>query len=113
MGLTRSFRDTVVKHVRENPAFRAALVEEATQNVVDGDLVSALGQLRDVVNATIGFDKLASETGISKPSLMRMLSENGNPRASNLAAILKAVGRTAGVRIAVHAEPAAELEPTD
>jgi DNA-binding phage protein len=110
MALTRSFRETVVKHVQEDPAFRAALVGEAAQNVVDGDLETALGQLRDVVNATMGFDALATETGIPKTSLMRMLSDNGNPRAGNLAAILKAVGRSAGVHISVHAEPVPEME---
>jgi DNA-binding phage protein len=112
MALTRSFRETIVKHVREDPAFRAALIEEAAQNVVDGELEIALGQLRDVVNATIGFDALSVETGIPKTSLMRMLSTVGNPRAANLAAILKAVGRNAGVHISVHAEPVPELEGT-
>jgi DNA-binding phage protein len=110
MALTRSFQETVVKHVQEDPAFRAAMVEEAAQNVVDGDLETALGQLRDIVNATMGFDTLAAETGIPKTSLMRMMSENGNPRAANLAAILKVVGRSAGVHITVRAEPASELE---
>lgn len=110
MGLTRSFREAVVKHVQEDPAFRAALVEEAAQNVIDGDLETALGQLRDVVNATMGFDDLAAQTGIPKTSLMRMLGDNGNPRASNLAAILKVVGRNSGVHIAVHAEPMCELK---
>jgi DNA-binding phage protein len=104
MALTRDFRETVVKHVQDDPAFRAALVEEAAQNVMDGDLETALGQLRDVVNATMGFDALAAETGIPKTSLMRMLGDNGNPRAGNLVAILKAVGKSAGVRISVHAE---------
>ena len=110
MTLTRSFRQTVVKHVQEDPAFRAALVEEAAQNVLCGDIETALGQLRDVVNATMGFDALAAETGILKTSLMRMLSHRGNPRAGNLAAILKAIGRNVGVRISVHAEPAEALE---
>ena len=110
MALTRGFRETVVKHVQDDPAFRAALVEEATRNMVAGDLEAALGQLRDVVNATMGFDALAAETGIPKTSLMRMLSDNGNPRAGNLAAILRAVGRNVGVRISVHADPVRDLE---
>jgi DNA-binding phage protein len=110
MVLTRSFRETVVKHVQEDPVFRAALVEEAARNVLDGDIETALGQLRDVVNATMGFDVLSAETGIPKTSLMRMLSDRGNPRAGNLATILKIIGRNAGVRISVHAEPAGELE---
>lgn len=110
MVLTRSFRETVVKQVQEDPAFRAALVEEAARNVLDGDIETALGQLRDAVNATMGFDTLAAETGIPKTSLMRMLSDRGNPRAGNLAMILKAIGSQVGVRISVHAAPVVELE---
>ena len=105
MVLTRNFRETVVKHVREDPEFRASMVEEAARNILDGDLETALGQLRDVVNATMGFDTLAAETGIPKTSLMRMLGKNGNPRAGNLTTILRVVGQHAGVHIAVHAEP--------
>ena len=111
MALTRSFRETVVKHVQDDPDFRAALVEEAAQNLLDGDMETALGQLRDVVNATVGFDALSAETGIPKTSLMRMLSDQGNPRAANLATILKAIGNNVGIRISVHAEPSGELEP--
>lgn len=105
MVLTRRFRETVARQVREDPAFRAALVEEAARNVMDGDIETALGQLRDVVNATMGFDALAAETGIPKTSLMRMLSDQGNPRAANLATILKAIGRKVGVRVSVQATP--------
>jgi DNA-binding phage protein len=113
MALTRSFRETVMKQVREDPAFRAALVEEAARNVVEGDVETALGQLRDVVNATMGFDTLAADTGLPKTSLMRMLGENGNPRAVNLSAILRAVGQRAGVRISVHATPVGEMEAAE
>lgn len=109
MALTRNFRATVVKQVREDPAFRAALVEEAARNVLEGDIETALGQLRDVVNATMGFDALSAETDIPKTSLMRMLSDRGNPRAGNLATILKVIGQNVGVRISVHAEATEEL----
>ena len=108
MALTRSFRETVVRHAREDPAFRAALVEEATQNIMNGNLETALGQLRDVVNATIEFDAISDQTDIPKTSLMRMLSDRGNPRAGNLTAVLKAVGQSVGVRISVHTEPMEE-----
>ena len=110
MGLTRSFRATVVKQVQENPAFRVALMEEATQNMVDGDLETAFGQIRDLVNATIGFDTLSIKTGIPKTSLMRMLGSEGNPRSLNLAAIMKVLGCHIGVHLAVHAERVHEPE---
>lgn len=106
MALTRSFRETVAKHAREDPAFRAALFEEALRNLVEGETEIALGQLRVLVNATIGFDALEAETGIPKTSLMRMLGERGNPRAANLTAVLRSVARGTGVRLSVHAEPA-------
>jgi DNA-binding phage protein len=110
MPLTRSFRETVAKRARSDPAFRAALVEEAVQNILDGDVETALGQLRDVVNATLGFDALAVATGLSKPSLMRMLGPNGNPRADNLGGILRALGRHTGVHIVARAEVRSEPE---
>ena len=110
MPLTRSFRETVAKRARSDAAFRAALVEEAAQNILDGDVEIALDQLRDVVNATMGFDALAAATGLPKTSLMRMLGPNGNPRADNLGAILKALGRHTGVHIVVRAEPVPEPE---
>ena len=104
MALTRSFRESVVQRAQADPAFRAALVEAAAQNILEGDVVIALGQLRDVVNATMGFDALALATGLPKTSLMRMLGRNGNPRAENLARILQAVGKCAGVRVIARAE---------
>jgi hypothetical protein len=73
MALTRSFGETVARCARSDEAFRAALVEEAVQNILDGDMKTGRGQLRDVVNATIGFDALAAATGLPKTSLMRML----------------------------------------
>ncbi len=74
--------------------------------MADSDLAIALGQIRDLVNATIGFDALAAETGILKPSLMWMLSSEGNPRSGNLLAIMKALVRHVGVHVTVRAEPA-------
>ena len=69
------------------------------QNLLDGEVEIALGQIRDVVNATMGFDALAAETGLQKTSLMRMLGPEGNPRAGNLGSILKAVRRQVGARV--------------
>ena len=59
----------------------------------------------------MGFDALSAATDIPKTSLMRMLSDHGNPRAANLTTILKAIGHNAGIRISVHAEPSGELKP--
>ncbi len=47
--------------------------------------------LRDLVNATLGFEQLAKLTDVPSKSLHRMLSRKGNPSMDNLAAILSAV----------------------
>lgn len=107
MALTREFRETVAKRAREDAGFRAALVEEAAQNILDGDIETALGQLRDVVNATMGFEALAETTGLPATSLMRMLGRNGNPRADNLGRILHAISAQLGVAVIVRAEAVA------
>jgi DNA-binding phage protein len=47
--------------------------------------------LRDLVNATIGFEGLAVKIVMPAKSLHRMLSKHGNPSMDNLAAILAAL----------------------
>jgi DNA-binding phage protein len=66
---------------------------------LNGEADTAGLVLRDLVNATVGFEALAA--GIAKPpkSLHRMFSKNGNPTMDNLAAILGVVRKTLGVEI--------------
>ena len=106
MPLTRSFRETVADRAKADPAFRAALMEEAVQAVADGDTETARALLRDVANATLGFPALAGETGIPEKSLMRMLGPSGNPSLRNLGRIIRALTTHAGVRVTARAEPA-------
>jgi DNA-binding phage protein len=49
--------------------------------------------VRDLVNATLGFERLAKVTAMPSKSLHRMLSPKGNPSMDNLAAIFGAVKR--------------------
>ena len=69
-------------------AFREALLTEAVELLLAGDIEVGKAVLRDYINATVGFEKLAKATGTPSKSLMRMLGPNGNPRASNLLAML-------------------------
>ena len=77
--------------------------------VQDGDVEIAFGQLREVVNATMGFDALAATTGLPKISLKRMPGPNVNPRADDLDSILRALGRHTGVHIVARVEFVPEL----
>ena len=88
MPLTRDFKQTVVERVRHDPAFAMALLDEAATLFLNGEPQMARLILRDLVNATLGFEGLAAAIDKPAKSLHRMLSQKGNPSMDNLAAIL-------------------------
>lgn len=59
--------------------------------------------LRDLVNATLGFEQLAELTDKPSKSLHRMLSPKGNPSMDNLAAIFGAMRTRLKVDLEVRA----------
>ena len=107
MPLTRDFKHTVLARVERDPAFARALLDEAATLFLNGEPEAARLILRDLVNATVGFEKLASMTDKPSKSLHRMLSQKGNPGMDNLAAIFDAVCRKLKVGIKVRTVGAA------
>ncbi len=103
MGLTVDFKKTVVDRVQRDPAFAKALLNEAATLFLKGDAGTARLVLRDLVNATVGFEALARKTGKPAKSLHRMLSTNGNPSMENLSGILKVVSKRLKVELHAHA----------
>jgi DNA-binding phage protein len=99
MALTRNFKQTVVERVRRDPAFARALLDEAATLFLNGEPDTARLILRDLVNATVGFETLAVTTAKPSKSLHRMLSKEGNPSMDNLAAIFDAVRKKLGVSL--------------
>lgn len=91
MALTRQFRQTVAARAERDPAFARALLDEAASLFLAGEPQTARLVLRDLVNATVGFEQLATLMGKPAKSLHRMLSAEGNPGMDNLAAIFEAV----------------------
>jgi putative addiction module killer protein len=101
MPLTRSFKDMVKERVERDPKFRAALFTEAVQQLLAGDVKVGKAVLRDYINATVGFERLARETGTPAKSLMRMFGPKGNPRADNLFAVISRLQKASGIRLGV------------
>ncbi|ACL73201.1 DNA-binding protein [Thioalkalivibrio sulfidiphilus] len=101
MALTREFRQTVQARVRRDAAYRRALLTEAVDELLAGELGSGKSLLRDYVNATLGFEALGKELGRSSKSLQRMLGPAGNPTAENLFAILRALQEQEGRQLKV------------
>ena len=103
IALTRAFKDTVRARVQADPAFRTALLAEAVNAFLEGDVGTGKAVLRDYIKATVGFEGLAERTGTPSKSLMRMFSPAGNPAAANLFAVISTLQRDSGVTLAVHA----------
>lgn len=103
MPLTRSFKDTVRARAERDPKFRAALLTEGVEQMLTGDVDIGKAVLRDYINATLGFERLARETGMPVKSLMRMFGPKGNPRADNLFAVIGSLQKVAGIRLGVAA----------
>ena len=99
MVLTRAFRQSVAERLRRDPAFARALLDEAATLFLNGEPDTARLVLRDLVNATIGFEALAAETAKPAKSLHRMLSKQGNPSMDNLAIIFDIIRKTLRVEI--------------
>jgi DNA-binding phage protein len=98
MPLTHDFKETIRARAQADPEFRQALMREAIECFINGDLATGKAVLRNYVNATIGFQNLEKRTRIPAKSLMRMLGPKGSPSAENLSSILSVLRRAEGVR---------------
>ncbi|WP_017328054.1 DNA-binding protein [Synechococcus sp. PCC 7336] len=99
--LTRDFKETVNARVQRDPKFAAALLDEAVSLFLNGEPETSRLILRDLVNATVGFEELAIETSKPSKSLHRMLSAKGNPTMDNLTTILNILRKKLRVDIKV------------
>ena len=105
MAITRDYKDSINERVSREPAFTAALLDEAITLFLNGEPEVARLVLRDLVNATVGFEQLALELDKPSKSLHRMLSARGNPTMDNLTKIIGILRKNLGLDIEVHTTP--------
>ena len=105
MAITRDYKDTINERVSKDPAFTAALLDEAITLFLNGEPEVARLVLRDLVNATVGFEELALDIKKPSKSLHRMLSARGNPTMDNLTKIIGILRNNLGLDIEVHITP--------
>ncbi len=109
MALTRSFKESVQARLQADAAFREAMLAEAVDALLAGELEVGKSLLRDFINGTMGFELLATATGTPPKSLMRMFSKGGSPSARKLFAVLSELQRDSSISLRAHrlTEPAA------
>jgi DNA-binding phage protein len=101
MALTRDFRQTVQARAERDPLFRKGLLSDAVEGLLAGEVSLGKELLRDFINATVGFPKLAEQTGLHVKTLHQMFGPKGNPTASNLFEIVAYLQRVEGVRLEI------------
>ena len=69
-----------------------------SEYIQDSDEKALLIALRQATKAKMGFKNLSEQTGLSRETLYRTLSPQGNPRLHTLNTILAALGYQLGLR---------------
>lgn len=100
----RDFKETILERAQRDPEFRVGLLTEATECLLNNEPEVTKALLRDYVNATLGFQALGQIVDKKPASLMRMLSEKGNPSLDNMSQLLSVVRQHEGVDIHVSAK---------
>jgi hypothetical protein len=101
MARTKSFKDLVQRHVKDDKKFAEALLREGIDAMLSGDVDTGKTILRDYIKATVGFEKLGEATDTPPKSLIRMFGPRGNPQAKNLFSVIGYLQKRAGVRFHV------------
>jgi len=104
MALTRDFKQTVAARAQRDVRFRQALFTEAINAYLAGDTQTGKAVLRDLVNATVGFEELATEVKKPSKSLHRMLGPAGNPSTESFFGIVSALQKKTRVKLRVTAQ---------
>ena len=86
--LTGSVRELIDGYIASDPAFREALIQEAIEAMLGGDVETGKTILGDYIKATQGFEKLGRAIGTPSKSLIRMFGPRGNPQARNLFGVI-------------------------
>jgi DNA-binding phage protein len=107
MVLTRDSKETVKERAARDATFAKAMLGEAATVFLNGEPRVARAILRDLINASIGFEALAAEANCPSKSLRGMLSEKGNPSMDNLAAIFGVMRKRLDVAFEAQAVEAA------
>lgn len=92
--------------VDQDARFRQELFTEAINAYLAGDTATGKAILRDLVNATIGFEGLAAAVKRPSKSLHRMLAPRGNPSTANFFEIVRALQKKTRVKLRVTARAA-------
>jgi hypothetical protein len=103
--LTGSVRELIDGYITSDPAFRQALIQQAVEAMLSGDVDTGKTILRDYIKATDGFERLGRAIGTPSKSLIRMFGPRGNPQARNLFGVIGYLQKRDGLELRVTSAP--------
>ena len=101
MASTRMFRETVKARIQSDDGFRYALFSHAVEVMLADDMATAKSVLKDYIDATIGFEDLATESDLTVRHLKRMFQPSSNPRAGEMFRVIGILQRHQGIQLEV------------
>jgi DNA-binding phage protein len=99
-----SLHEIVQARAGRDPAFVGALLGEAVELMLEGELAAARSLIRDVIKGSMGYAELSRRTGTPEKSLVRMFGPSGNPTVANVSSVLLELQRYGRVRLRVRAD---------
>lgn len=94
-------RERVKSRIRSDDAFGDAIFTEAIEVLLANDMPTAKSVLFDYTEATIGFDELAIQSGMTPEMLRDMFGPSGDPRAGDLFRVLSILQQHQGIQFEV------------
>ena len=93
MNRTRSHDESIIELIRNDQEFAAEYLRSAYEELdLDGGESAFLIALRHIVEAKGGMKEIAEKAGLSRESLYRALSPEGNPTLRTMCRVVHAAG---------------------
>lgn len=99
----RTFDDVAVEYLKTNSKKAESFLNHVLKEYQeDGDEKALFVALKQIALAKGGFSELSKQTGLSRESLYKTLSTNGNPKFETIKIILNSLGYAFTVKRLVH-----------
>jgi len=101
MPLSREFKELVVARAAKDSEFRRALITEALNMILRGEIAAGRLMIRDYINATGSMNAIATKLKKQKPAIARMLGPKGNPTLESFIPVVQACAEREHIELSV------------